>query len=698
MQIPLEWLKEYVKVDATAEEVATRLTMGGLEVEGIETHPGVGTVLDVYVTPNRGDCLSLIGVAREVAALYGLPLHMPSPPPSRGNGETAQQTSVTLEDRALCPRYAARLVRGVKIGPSPVWMQQRLEAAKLRPINNVVDVTNYVMLEMGQPLHAFDFNRLAEQRIVVRQAHAGEKIKTLDGVERELHPPMLVIADAIKAVAIAGIMGGEESEVSDTTTDILIESAHFAPLSIRKTSKALDLKSDAHYRFERVVDPDGVRRAVDRACQLLEEMGQPNAVEGVVDVYPHPIEAREVKLRVHRAVALLGMELTSHICADSLRALHFEVSTEGHGETDTLRVHVPTFRPDITLEEDLIEEVARIYGYENIPETLPQGDTTQGGDSDLGRFITTIKRTLVEAGLQEVVTHSLTAEPAFDTPADAMRRVPVRNAQSSELSGLRRSLLPTLMDVAKLNISHGQQNMGLFEVGRVWQNEEQDGNSAPTEYIAVGGLLLGSMVESGWQRNGKSATADLSALRGVLDKLFQGLRITDVTLRPLGDRAEALPQFHPGRSATLSLQGGRPDGVMGEIHPQMAEGVRVRDRIYVFEISLEALRRAAPMESPRYRSISSYPAVSRDIAPHIAESVLYAEVDAAVRAAGIPFLESFRLTDLFRGEPLAEGVKSLTLSFSFRALDRTLTEAEINEALVSIRTSLQNRCAATFAG
>ncbi|HLK55459.1 MAG TPA: phenylalanine--tRNA ligase subunit beta, partial [Chthonomonadaceae bacterium] len=512
-----------------------------------------------------------------------------------------------------------------------------------------------------------------------------------------LNPPMLVIADAEKAVALAGIMGGEESEVSDTTTNLLLESAHFAPLSVRRTLHSLDMRAtEASYRFERVVDPEGVRRAVDRACQLLAEIGRPEAVAGVVDIYPHPTGAREVKLRVTRAAMLLGMELTSHICADCLRALGFEVTTEPHGDTDTLRVLVPSYRTDILLEEDLIEEVGRIYGYENIPETLPFGDTTQGGDSREGYLLMQIKRQLVECGLTEVVTHSLTPPPAFDNPADLLRRVPVRNALSAEISGLRRSLIPTLLDVAQHNATHGKVGLGIFEVGRVWQNEGQDGELAPAEYIAVGGLIAGSLQEAGWQKEAKTLPADYPAMRGILDNLLCGLGIHDATLRPIGDRAEALPQFHPGRSATISLQGGRLDGVIGEIHPRVADALRLRDRVYVFELSLDALRRALPAGGPRYHPLSSYPTVLRDLAPHVPETLPYAEVEAALRGAGVAFLEDVRLTDVYRGAPLPEGVKSLTLSFTFRAPDRTLNEGDISDALARLRSALESRCQARF--
>ena len=693
MRVPLEWLKVYVPIEATAEEVGTRLTMGGLEVEGIEDSP-LGPVLDVYITPNRGDCLSLVGVAREVAALYDLPLKLPEPPHSEPGGEIAAQTSVVIEAPDLCPRYAARLVRGVKIGPSPNWMQARLEAAGMRAVNNVVDVTNYVMLELGQPLHAFDFDKLAGGRIVVRRAAPGETLKTLDGTERTLETSMLIIADAEKPVAVAGVMGGADSEVSETTVNLLLESAHFNPLAVRRASHNLSLRTEASYRFERVVDPAGVRRAVDRACELLTQMGQPAAVSGVVDVMPQPIAGLDVTMRASRAAQLLGMDITSEIAADCLRRLDIAFRADG----DVLVAHIPPRRSDLTLEEDLIEEVGRIYGYENIPETLPIGDTTQGGDSKDGRFITKLKNLLASCGLQEVVTHSLTGPSFFDAPDDAERKVAVRNALSSDVGGLRRSLIPTLLDVAEHNVTRGQRSLALFEVGRVWQNQAAEETTLPTEYVAVAGLISGSLQEANWQKDLKAAPADFSALRGIAERLLNGLAIPGAKFTPLNENAATLPQFHPGRTALLHLSGETAEGVLGEIHPRIAAKLGMRERVYVFEVSLDALERAVPAEGKPFAPLAKYPAITRDLAPRLPETVLYSDVEAAILAADAPYLESFKLTDVFRGEPLPEGVKSFTLAFTFRAAEKTLADAEINAAIAKLRATLESQVSANFAG
>ena len=391
MHVPISWLKEYVDVTTSPQEIADKLTMGGLEVEGIEDSP-IGPVLDVYITPNRGDCLSIVGVARELAALYDIDLKLPTQPMS---DPSLSAFPVQIVSPELCPRYVARVVHNVRQISSPGWMQARLEAAGMRPIRLVVDVTNYVMLELGQPLHAFDMDKI-DGGIVVRQAEISETLVTLDKVKRELVPPMLVIADHKKALAVAGVMGGLESEVTSSTKNILLESAHFQSLSVRRTSRALDLKSEASYRFERVVDPAGCRRAVDRACQLLAELGRGVVDPGVTDIMPTPIVGKDITVRVSRVRQLLGMpDIDGETVQRSLERLQIGVHEQ---DSDTFVAHIPPLRSDLTIEEDLIEEIGRIYGYENIPERLPFGNTTQGGDSPLGKFLMQVRRSLVCPG------------------------------------------------------------------------------------------------------------------------------------------------------------------------------------------------------------------------------------------------------------------------------------------------------------
>jgi phenylalanyl-tRNA synthetase beta chain len=699
MRAPLAWLKDFVEIKESAESLATRLTMGGLEVEEVQLEPTaespLAPVLDLYVTPNRGDCLSMVGVAREIAALTDLPLTLPAIPASEIGGEAARQTSVRIEAPDLCPRYAARIVRGVRIGPSPQWMQERLRAAGQRPINNVVDVTNYVMLELGQPLHAFDLKKLHGECIVVRRAKAGETITTLDGEERTLTPDILVIADAERPVAVAGVMGGANSEVSEATTDILLESAHFHPLAVRRACRQLNLRTEASYRFERIVDPNGVLRALDRACQLLAEIGQPEAVSGVVDIYPLPVQPLRLTLRVARASLLLGVPVSAEICLNCLRRLGLTATLQEDAET--LQVEVPTFRPDLKLEEDLIEEIGRIHGYEAIPERLPVGTTTPGGDSEESKLLRRIRTALVACGLQEVVNHSLSGPSPLDAPDDAARRVQVRNALSSEVSLLRRSLLPLLVETARRNLARGQSDLALFEVGRVWQWEETtEGTMEPKEYLAVGGLFYGALHAPDWTHHGKRKPADFYLLRGVVEQLLRSLRIDQATFIPL-EQPERFPQFHPGRTALLRLgETSHADGILGELHPRLAQELELRERLYLFELNVEALQAAMPKEEERYRPPSRFPAVVRDLAPRLPLHVAYGEVEEALKTLQIPILEAFRLTDVFTGPPLPDGWKSLTLSFTFRSGMGTLTEAEVNAAVERIRHVLKERCGAVF--
>ncbi|HXG24942.1 MAG TPA: phenylalanine--tRNA ligase subunit beta, partial [Chthonomonadales bacterium] len=413
MRLPVEWIKEYVPVEADAEELAHRLTMAGLEVEEIEeTEQGV--VLNITVTPNRGDCLSVIGVARELAAIYGVALPViPHYGAESTLGDAAQFTSVTIEAPDLCSRYAARIVRNLRVGPSLAWVQNRLIAAGMRPINNVVDVTNYVMLEMGQPLHAFDYDTLLDHRIVVRRARPGEKITTLDGTEHTLTEEMLMICDAERPVAVAGVMGGFETEMSLRTRTMLLESAHFHPVAVRRTARALNLHTEASYRFERIVDPGLVVAAADRACELIAELGIGEVVPGVVDVYPLPEPERTLGIRPARASAMLGFAVSGEQVVESLSRLGFHPSPQRHdvgsSPKDYYMFRIPTWRPDIVREIDLIEEVGRVLGYEHIPEHLPVGVTTQGRDSAWGRFAKRVRDILVGAGLQEIVSHSLLA-------------------------------------------------------------------------------------------------------------------------------------------------------------------------------------------------------------------------------------------------------------------------------------------------
>lgn len=690
MRLPVEWIKEYVPVKADAEEIAHRLTMAGFEVEEIE-ETEQGAVLNITVTPNRGDCLSVIGVARELAAIYGVALPViPHYGAESTVGDAAQYTCVTIEAPDLCSRYAARIVRNLRVGPSPAWVQNRLIAAGMRPINNVVDVTNYVMLEMGQPLHAFDYDTLIDHRIVVRRARPGERITTLDGTEHILTEEMLMICDAERPVAVAGVMGGFETEMSLSTRTMLLESAHFHPVAVRRTARALNLHTEASYRFERIVDPGLVVAAANRACELMAELGIGEVVPGVVDVYPAPDPERTLGVRPTRASAMLGFAISGEQVTESLSRLGFRPFPRRHdagsSPKDYYMFRIPSWRPDIVREIDLIEEVGRVLGYEHIPEHLPVGVTTQGRDSSWGRFAQQVRDILVGAGLQEIVSHSLLAPSSFEHPREAEQRIVIRNALSAELSSLRCSLLPGLIDAMDRNARRGQGPLAFFEVGRIFRR----GTEEYEETTSIGVALAGPMVPAHWERASRLGPADFYTAKGLVERLCTGLGAGEPAFARSDD-----PRLHPGRAASVFLHG-EPIGYVGELHPDRMHELHVRDRVIVFELSFEALQRFAE-EGRRFQPLTPFPAVVRDLAPRVAMDVPYEQVRAAVMGAGVDILERLELTDVYTGAPLPEGMKSFTLSFTFRAPDRTLTDAEVNAALTRLRTALETGCGASFA-
>ncbi len=693
MQVPLEWLRSFCDPEVTVEDLAQRLTMGGLEVEGIqhestEEQPLV-PVLDVYITPNRGDCLSILGVAREVSALYDVPITLPRLNASVKGGVVDSAAMVSVEEPVLCPRYAARVIRGVKVGPSPLWMQRRLIASGQRPINCVVDVTNYVMLELGQPLHAFDLNKLAGEQVVVRLAYDGESITTLDGTSRQLPAGTLVIADAMRAVAVAGVMGGENSEVSELTQDILLEAAHFQPLTVRRAARNLGMRSEASYRFERFVDPGLVTTALDRACQLLEEMGLPPAMEGHIDVCAADSAMRCVEIRVSRACELLGMVVSHEDVSSCLRRLGIPSDLKSDG--DTLVATIPTYRPDLVGEEDLVEEVCRIYGYEKIPESLPQSVAINGGDNSAGKARTMVRRALAACGLQEVVCHSLTGPRAWDIPAEALDTVPVRNVLSTEVSRLRRSLLPGLLETARKNQAFGRQSMGLFELGAVWRLKDGE----PFETHAVACLMVGRLTQASWKNS--ADITDFYTIRTVAERLLALAFDAPAKVVPLTPEEAALAvRLHPGRCANLVVDGNTV-GTMGELHPAMAEQLGFKERVYLFEIDGECL--AWPgRHMTQFTVLPRFPFVTRDIAPRLPVSIPYSRVEQAVAEAGSSLIAEVRLSDLYTGEHIAKGFKSLTLSLNLRSADHTLSESEIEVAVEQVRQALRKECNATFAG
>lgn len=609
MRIPYGWLRELVPVSFPVEEVANRLTMAGFEVEEMDEVDG-DMVMDTHVNANRGDALSMVGISREVAALTGNHVIHPVISIKENGPDVHELAKVVVEAPDLCPRYAARVVRGVKIGPSPEWVQQRLTQAGIRPISNVVDATNYVMLELGQPLHAFDLSKVAGQTIVVRRAKDGEPFTTLDGVERKLTDRMLVICDAKRPVALAGIMGGLESEITEETTDLLLESAHFDRTSIRKTARANTLSTESSYRFERIVDPAGVVRALDRVAQLIVEWSGGIIATGVIDVAQPMVLGRMITVSADRVNAVLGTQINQDDMVASLRGLELDVKVEG----ELLVITIPSFRPDLIEEMDIIEEIARIYGYEHIPTTVPGNITGSGRLAPEMAFEAHVRDLLTSAGLFEGLSYSLidyrTLE-AMGLPEDAPERtqiVGLRNPKSEEFTHLRPTMLVSMLESLRNNARRDIEDVQVFELGRIFRNtgggyrfnytpterridvdvRVQDADKLPLEQRSAGIALMGRPWTARW--GGGNAEVDFFWLKGIVEQALADLGVADVSFSPV-----VHPTFHPGRSAAVR-SGERVIGILGEVHPRVAKNFDLPRRAYLAELNVDALMDVAGAE------------------------------------------------------------------------------------------------------
>ena len=622
-------------------------------------------VFELEITPNRPDCLSLIGVAREIRAETGNPLKLPTVDPQENGINLQDLTSVTIGAPDLCPRYAARVIQGVKVAESPVWLQQRLESVGIGVINNIVDVTNFVLMEYGQPLHAFDYHKLAENRIVVRRARDDEQITTLDEVARELTSDTLVIADAEKPVALAGIMGGYDSEITETTCDVLLESAYFNPLSIRATAKALGISTEASYRFERGADPGAVLAALDRAAQLIAELTGGTICDGIVDVYPGQQSLTEIQLRPERVNFVLGTTIETAEMVQILDRLGFDVDTTGK----VYQVAVPTFRSDLTREIDLIEEIARVYGYDNIPTTLPKGDIPVPAPTPKTEARRRIKHFLLAAGMMEAVNYSFCDPNCFDkirlNVDDPLRNtLQLRNPLSPEMSVLRTTLTPGLLENAQHNRNHQIDTIALFEIGGVFVH---DGEEKEPERVT--GVLAGQIGEGVYSDPYRHP--DFFDIKGLVEGMLEVCGVVDWTLQ----KTDA-PTFHPGRNAEVLL-GDRRIGVFGEVHPEVLENYDLPYKAYLFEFDLEGLADAATF-AKRFEPISIYPKVARDLAIVVDKETLSDMPTGLIYTTGGDSVDSVRLFDVYEGEQVPEGKKSLAYTITYHSATETLTDKAVN--------------------
>jgi phenylalanyl-tRNA synthetase beta chain len=684
MLISHEWLRELADTSLRPQELRERLTMVGLAIDAVEEHDS-DSVLDVEVPSNRPDCLSHVGIAREVAVIDGQQVHLPQVSSFKTEGRSEDLTSVEIRDADLCPRYAARLVRGVKIAPSPEWLAKRLETIGQRPINNVADITNYVLHELGQPLHAFDFHKLSGPQIVVRRAAAGEKLKTLDGVERTLTRDMLVIADAERPVALAGIMGGEESEISVTTTDVLIESAYFDPDSVRRTARALGMDTEASRRFERGADREGVLRAQERCMQLICELAGGVASEDAIDVYPAPVPPRTVQLRPVRVAQLTSVSVERSDIIRILSGLGFEPVNESAEE---LSFQVPSWRIDVEQEEDLVEEVARHSGFDKIGSELPPSSASgEYQPSEMKQRL--LRRALNAFGFDEAINFSFIEpetqfEPIPSLAAAEGRQPLLKNPIIEEAAFMRATLLPGLLNSLRHNLNHGLRDVRLFEIGRVFAVTSP--GELPAERLALALVATGGAVEA--NKAQAERELDFFDVKGALETAVDWM-----SLSPLGFTQTSSSHLRAGQAARIKLSDGTEIGAVGRLAESVAVNYKFRYPVYVMELDLEALLNG-PARIVQYSSLPRYPSVVRDISLLLNRSIALDDILHVVKEKQVADFRDVRLVGTFEGGNIPSSKRSVTLRLEYRSDERTLRDEEVEERHAQLTSALLETFAA----
>ena len=626
-------------------------------------------VFEYEITSNRVDCFSVVGIAREAAATFGKEFHPPVVTPTGNDEDVNDYIKVRVENTDLCPRYCARVVKNIKIGPSPKWMQRRLASVGIRPINNLVDITNYVMEEYGQPMHAYDLDTIAGHQIVVRNAEKGEKFVTLDGQEREMNDSVLMICDGEKAVGIAGIMGGENSMITDHVQTMLFEAACFDGTNIRKSSKKVGLRTDASGKFEKGLDPNNAQAAIDRACQLVEEMGAGEVVGGMVDVYGKKKEPVRVPFDADAINALLGTDIPE---ADMLG--YFEKIGLEY-DADAKEVIAPTFRHDLFRLADLAEEVARFYGYDNIPTTLPSGEATTGKLSFKNRVEDVAKDIAEFCGFSQGMTYSFESPKVFDKllldEDDVLRQaIPIMNPLGEDYSIMRTISLNGMLTSLATNYNRRNKNVRLYEMGNIYLPKSLPLTELPDERMQ---FTLGMYGEG-----------DFFSMKGIVEEFFEKVGLHK---KETYDPNAGKNFLHPGRQANIIYEG-RVVGYLGEVHPQVADNYGIGERAYVAVIDMPEIVELATFDR-KYEGIAKYPAVSRDISMVVPKEILVGQIEEVIEKKGGAYLESYKLFDLYEGAQIKPGFKSVAYSITFRAKDRTLEEADVSAAMKKILKALE---------
>jgi phenylalanyl-tRNA synthetase beta chain len=692
MKVQVDWLKEYTEIDVPTDELGHVLTMAGLEIESHETvelpDGEKSEVLELNVTPNRGYCLSHIGVAREVSALLNKSLKLPDPLKALesvwGVVKVEERVSVENMEPKLCPRYCALVIENVKVGPSPKWLKDRLTAIGLRPINNIVDITNFVMMEYGQPLHAFDRDLLAGNKIIIRRAKKGEPFASLDGTELKLEPDALVIADGEKPVALAGIMGGTNCQVSEITCHVVLESACFDPTTVRKGSKKYGLRSDSSYRFERGVDWNGVVSAQARAALMIKELAGGEICLGRVDIYPQEQKPIFVSLRMSRLNQLLGASFNSEQVQDILFRLGMEVLNQ----SENMEVKIPSFRPDLLREVDLIEEIARIDGFDKVDTVYPVAGVRPVRISAKQNIIKKVREVFCCAGFAETVHYSFiecVVAEEFKTAfaSERNRVIALKNPLSSEYDTMRTSLLPGLLKTAGLNLSKGQKPLKLFEVGSVYFS---DSNGARTEKAVLSAIVLGPYELTPWKPRG--GDYDFYDLKGTLEMLITHLHLK-LEIFP-----DSRPFLLPDKSVRVQISD-KELGFLGQMAPEQNLVGELGQNVYALELDLGALEKSAS-SSLQFKPIPKFPETYRDISILVDRSVTSQKAADVILKTGSPLIRKVELYDHFEGKKIQADKKSLTFALSFQSAERTLSDDEVNPLFEKIVQTLKSELGASL--
>jgi phenylalanyl-tRNA synthetase beta chain len=629
--------------------------------------------IEIGLTPNRPDCLSVVGVAREVAALSQQQLKLPVANVKEIDDPIENHAAVVIENEEGCPRYAARMVKNIKIGPSPDWMVRRLEAVGMRSINNVVDVTNYVMMELGHPLHAFDFRFLEDGKIVVKSAKAGEKFTTLDDQEHSLNPEDLMICDGQRPVAMAGVMGGLNSEVQDDTSTVLLEAAYFKPTMIRRTSKRHGLHTESSHRFERGADIDMIPVALDRAAGLIAELADGQVASGVIDCYPRQLDPVVIEINTPKVKKILDIPISTDEVKQLLESIGLQ--TLVGSRSDCLQVTVPSFRPDIEREVDLIEEVARLYGYGRIPVTMPVG-TVDAKLPPLRQLLQkSLRQTMVASGFSEAMNYSFVAAESLNKIAigaddSRLTQIKILNPLSEDQAVMRTSLVPSLLDTVSRNLNYRSSNLRLFELRPVFLT--QSGSDQCVEKLSLTAVMSGQRNPEGWSQD--TSLVDFYDIKGVVEEILTKVNIYNASF----DSAVSQPYLHPGKSCQLVL-GEKSLGFVGEVHPEVLNNFTIEQPVYLFELDVDAIIAAAGQHA-QFKALSKFPDVKRDSALLLDESISADQVMDIVSKSKIRFVESASIFDLYTGKGIPVGKKSLAIRVCYRDLEKTLTEAEVTKS------------------